>query len=883
MTLAALVAGAGCAMVRALVALHPRDFRQSFGDTVISETEADITAAVASGTLTTVSTAAGAVADATRGVLLERAAQLSDLRRNMLNALLADIRQAARTLRRDPAFTAVALSTLSAGLAMCVVVGVLVEAYLWRGLPYPEAHRLYDFQFVTPAITYPTGMDKADWGSLDDVIDVSISWDLDGFSLRGGAFPEVVEGTWVTPGYMEGFAVRPAIGRGFQPGDFDTGRPNVALISHRLWQTRFNADPAIIGRTFEAYVSDRPNEAEAFHIVGVLGPGHWHLNRFTEILAPLRAPSHPYIVRLREGVSPSVVAERITALVRAGATSVPEGWRAELRSTHGSYVERIRPLLMSVASATGLVLLIACANVSVLLTVRATRRQRENAVRQALGASSAQVTRATVAEPLILGGTAVALGLALAWGTLAVIAPLIGRYLGQQVPGGVTSLRIEPAAVAVTMGIGVLVVLICAIVPTWVARRTPAGLAVSGGQKGATDGRSTQRARGALIVIEVAACLTLLAGAGLTIQSAIRILRVDMGLDAENVVVGRFGLRARGYPDAAARLAFHERVLARASEVTHVEGIAFTNSWPLQQSMMRDVGSGAAAAPYQTRAGVVGVSPDYFNVLRISIYAGRALAPSDRIGSERVAMVSRTLAGRLWPDVSPIGQTLRVAPAPGSAPSTPASAFVVVGVTGDIRHSHTDNDLADVYLPFLQSPMAGAFAYLRVSGNAAEAERAFQRLLVSIDTDVAFESTRPLIDILDLQRTGARLLASVLVVFAMFAAALALVGIYGVIAYTVKQREREIAVRMAIGADRQTITRLFLRQGVALLGTGLLLGIAGGVVLGRLLGSQLFDVPPADPFVIAGATLAFAVCGIVAIAWPARTAASLDPAAILKE
>ena len=208
--------------------------------------------------------------------------------------------------------------------------------------------------------------------SLGDVIELPIAWDLDSFNLRGGAYPEALQGTWVTKGYVEGFGVQPAFGRGFLPSDFETGRPNVALISHRLWQSRFGGDPAVIGRSFVAYVNDRPDEVEAFEVAGVLPERHWHLNAFTEILAPLRAPTYPYIVRLREGVPPAIAADRISALVRTGNSALPADWRVELVSTHGSYVQQIRPLLLAVATATALVLLIACANVAVLLTVRAT-------------------------------------------------------------------------------------------------------------------------------------------------------------------------------------------------------------------------------------------------------------------------------------------------------------------------------------------------------------------------------------------------------------------------------------------------------------------------------------------------------------------------------
>jgi putative ABC transport system permease protein len=815
-------------------------------------------------------------------LLASAASLLNASRRSMQSAFMSDLRQAARTLARDRTFTTVSLGTLGLGLALSVTVAVLINAYLVRGLPYPESHRLFDVQYAPPGTPYPTGMNKLDWGSLDDVVDLSIAWDLDDFTLRGGSHSEILQGSWVTAGYAGGFGIRAALGRGFQPEDFEAGRPQVAMISDRLWRSRFSGDPSIIGRTFDAYMGDRPNEGETFTIVGVLPANHWHLNAFTEILAPLRAPVYPYMVRLREGVPPRVAGDRITALVRAGAAGLRPDWQIALRSTHGAYVQRIRPLLLAVATATGLVLLIACANVGVLLTLRATRRRREMAVRQALGATAGQITRVCAAEPLLLGAGATALGLALAWATIAAIAPLTDHYLGRPAPGGVTALGIDPATLAVTVGAGLLTIAIVSIVPIWVTRRTPVALAMTAGQKAATDGPAQRHARTVLIAIEVAACLTLLVGAGLTMQSAAGMLRVDMGLDADDVVVGRFALRQREYPDASARTGFYERVLARSGEIAGIEGIAFTNAWPLQESMSRDVGAGETGGTFPMRAGIVGVSPDYFTVLRIPLQDGRLFTAADRLGSERVALVSRTLSTRLWGSTNAVGRALQIAPAPNSPPSARPTTATVVGIVGDIRHAHTDNDLADVYLPILQSPFAGAFVYLRVS-DATSAERSLKRLLGSIDADVAFGSSRRLAEILDLQRAGARLLAYLLVVFAMFAATLALVGIYAVVAYTVKQREREIAVRLAMGADRRKITRMFVEQGAFVLGAGLVLGLGGALALGRVLRAQLFGVAPADPAVLAGMTVAFAVCGLVAIALPARAAASLDSAAALKE
>jgi putative ABC transport system permease protein len=775
----------------------------------------------------------------------------------------------------------VSLGTLGASLALCITVAVLVNAYLVRGLPYPDSHRLFDVQYGPPTTPFPAGLDKLDWTALDDVLDLQIAWDLDNFTLRGSGPAELVQGTWTPRGYVEGFAVRAALGRGFEAADFEPGRPLVALISDRLWRNHFNADPSIVGRTFEAFVSDRPDEAELFTVVGVLPADHWHVNPFTEILAPLRASTYPYVVRVRQGVSPDVASERITAFVRAGVKVPADDWRVTLRSTHGRYVEQIRPLLLAVATATGLVLLIACANVGVLLTLRATRRRREMAVRQALGATAGQLTRVCAAEPFLLGAAATALGLALAWATIAVIAPRLDHYLGRPAPGGVTSLSMDPTTFFLAVGVGILVIAAASLVPIWVTRRTPVSMAMAGGQKGSTDGPAQGRVRTIMIATEVAACLTLLVGAGLTIQSAVGMLRVDMGLDADNVVVGRFSLRQRAYPDPPAWSALYQRVLSRRGEIAGAQAIAFTNSWPLQQPMRRDVGT-TAPGQLPVASGIVGVSPDYFETLGIPVHEGRGFSVTDRVGSAPVVLVSRTLARRLWGTASPVGSTLRIAPPPNSPPTARAVDRTVVGVVGDTRHAHTDNDLVDAYLPILQSPFPGAFVYLRGPDPVA-AERDLKRLLNSIDGEIAFGASRPLAEILDLQRAGARFLAYLLVVFAVFAATLALVGIYAVVAYAVKQREREIAVRLAMGADRQRITRMFVRQGALVLGCGLVLGLGGAIALGRVLRAQLFGVEPADPMVLTGMTVAFALCGLAAIAWPARAAASLDSATALKE
>jgi predicted permease len=376
--------------------------------------------------------------------------------------------------------------------------------------------------------------------------------------------------------------------------------------------------------------------------------------------------------------------------------------------------------------------------------------------------------------------------------------------------------------------------------------------------------------------------LTLLVGAALMMQSGLRILAVDMGLQTRDVVVGRLSLKQATYPDAARRNAFYDRVIAGVQAIAGPRSVALGNSWPLQQALFRDVGRDEPQVPLSARAGVVAVSPGYFDTLSIALDAGRAFTSGDTPGTERVAIVSRTLAARLWPGRPAVGQRLRLGPLPGAAPPAQPTSFLVVGVAADVRHVHTDNDLADAYLAFAQSPSPAPFIYVRAPGILPRIERDLRGLLATLDSDMALVTPRLLSDILDQQRVGSRFLASLLGVFSFLAAVLALVGIYGVIAYTVRQREQEIAIRLAIGADRGIITRLFLQQGASVLGVGLVLGVGGALLLGRLLETQLFGVRPADPVAIALVAASFAVCGLAAIAWPARAAASVDPAAALK-
>jgi len=789
--------------------------------------------------------------------------------------MLTAARLAVRSLLAVKGFAVTVVVTLGLGLTLCTIAIVVLNAYLLNDLPYPEADRLYWIRYGTPGQDTPRDMEKLDWASVSDVIEHPVAWDLDVFYMLGGDNVESIPGAWVTPGFVRGLGIQPAIGRGFEPDAFAPGSPNVALISHRLWISRFGSDPNIVGRTFAAYVSDRPEEAEQFTIIGVMPRAFWHINSYTDVLTPLRAQTHPYMARLRQGVSPRDAASRITTLV-ASSGQVPPNWSVNLVSAHDVHVQSVRPVLQAVTGATALVLLVACANVACLLLVRATRRKKEMAVRAALGAGGGAIARMLLAEGMILGGAALGLALILTRVVLDALAPTIQQQLGRSAPG-VVGIDMPTAVLAAT--IGVVTALMCALVPLAAALRARLSGALQSGNRTMTEGGSAQRVRSVLIAAQVALTLTLVCGSALMLRSVSALLHTDLGFSADRVLNGSITLRQNRYPDAASRAAVLERTASRLASLSGVESVGLVTSWPLQSSNAQPI-ERLGATREAARAGVHAINDAYFSTLNIQTVAGRSFTSADREGTPAVAVVSESLARRLWP-TGAIGQRLSVPQSQERGRPVPIEREIV-GVVRDIRQGPADVDANDVYVPLLQAPTRFAFVLVRTAGDPANWLSPLRSTMREIDPELALDRVRPLQAAVDETTARPRFLASLLGAFAIVSALLALVGVYGVIAYAVRQREREIAVRLAIGADPAQVTRLFVRQGGVILLSGLAVGLVGVVAAGRVIESQLFGVTPRDPIALAAAVGAFALAGLVAIWWPSRRAGATDPAAALR-
>src|SRR5262245_51668450 len=605
-----------------------------------------------------------------------------------------DVRLAARALRRAPGFALAATLSLAFGFALTATTMAVVNAYLLRSLPYPAANRLYQVQYAEMGTPEPAGMSGIDWTSLQDVVELPMASVGEVFYLTDGGYTQAATGLRVTPGFLEGIGVRVALGRSFGATEPDN---NVALISQSLWRERFGSDPNVIGRQFRAYTANQAGATTAMQIVGVLPPEFWYIRDGIEILVPLRPPARAYMVRLREGVPVAAAEERMTAAARRVAASLPPNWPGiRLQSVHQQYVANMRPILVAVTVAGAVVLVVVCTNVALLMLLRTVRRQQELAVRIALGAGRWHLVRLLFAEIGLIGAAAFVIGVGATQLLLGLLAPLIETQLGRPAPGGTSAIAIDPTVLLIVGGVGIVSIALLSLVPALAPAARHVAATLQHDTRSGTDTPWLKRLRSAVIALEVAASLALLVGCGLMIRTVVNLVGTDLGYRTDRIVRARIVPPGRTYPDPPALLRFYDQLLERVTAAANAPA-ALTN-WPpfadpRQQSIVTDAG------PTGLSAGVIAISPGYFETLGIGVEQGRDFSRLDRIGSDPVAIVSEALARRLWPDGSAVGSKIRTADQLNMR--SPLGAWrTVVGVVRNVRQTYTDTDLKDVYLPF---------------------------------------------------------------------------------------------------------------------------------------------------------------------------------------
>ncbi len=797
--------------------------------------------------------------------------------------MIPDLRYALRGLARSPGFTIAALLTLALGIGANTAMFSVVHAVLLRPLHVAEPERL-----VTLGQTkgeWHTGVSPAnfeDWRRRARTLEVMSAYSAAGVNLRSVEDAERVRVAFVSPSLLPLLGIRTAAGRGFSLEEGEPGRDRVVLLSDRYWRSRFAADPSVVGRSIQ--INGAPHS-----VVGIL-PADLEFPplRRSDIWAPLALTAQDLqsrgskwlsvVARIRLDATLTAARAEMDAISRYLDQAYPDfnkGWRAEVLPLAPEIVGESRPMLLLLAAAAGFVLLIACANVGNLLLARANRRHREIAVRIALGAGRRRLIRQLLTESLVLALGGAVLGvLGAVWIVDALSGP-ISRVLPRS-PGG-----IEPAVLAFSLALAAAASVVFGLAPAWQAtRREVEGVLRGAGGRTAGAHRTTA----AFVAAEVALCLMLLTGAGLLLRSLAKLSEVAPGFDSRNLLAMNLNLPTAQYPEPDQWTRFFERVRAQTEALPGVESATFISHLPVTNDSFGN-GFTVEGRPMprgdEYSAEMRWVDPGYFEALRIPRKSGRYLSESDRSGAPLSVVVNEAFARDYFPGEDPIGRHLRIGFCRDSANCPPS--FEIVGVVGDVHERALDAPASpQMYVPQSQLPMSYTSLLVRTRVPASAMAASVRRTVRAMDPSVAVWGVRAMDEILDESAGGRRLIVRLLGAFAALALALAAVGVGGVMAYSVSERVREIAIRMALGARGRDVMAAVLRRAVRMTVLGVLIGLAGAMAATRLMRALLFEVSATDPWILSGAAALLLAVAVAAAYLPARRAAGVDPLTALR-
>ncbi|HEV2669220.1 MAG TPA: ABC transporter permease [Blastocatellia bacterium] len=797
-----------------------------------------------------------------------------------MQSLFQDLRYGARMLLKKPGFTLIAVLTLALGIGANTAIFSLVHTVLLRPLPFPESDRLVVLagkgqnSLIGGGVAYP---DYEDWRARAQSFEDMACFLSTRFNLTGVEPPVEAPGRRVSWNFFPMLGVRPQLGRLFIDQDDRAGATPAALISHGLWTEKFGGDPGVIGKTIRL-------NGDPFEVIGVLPPGFEFLRR-DDIYVPLGlwfTPGHNILKRsnqfplyalgrLKRGITDGQARAEMESLSLQLEREYPQtnsNRRATAARVADLVVENVRPVLLVLLGAVGFVLLIACVNVANLMLVSAAGREREVAVRLALGAGRVRIIRQLLTESALiaaLGGTAgVLIG---AWGIEGLIA-LVPQDLAR-----LDQVRLNGTVLMFTLGMSALTGLLFGLLPALRASRTDLHTTLKEGGRSAA-GSSWERARKGLLVAEVGLALVLLIGAGLMLRTLYRLTRADLGFNAENLLTVQFSLPGRTY-NIERRLAFFRECRARIESLPGVGSAAFAMSLPVVGSNWGSTFTVADRPAEKSWANFTPVSANYFETMGVRLLRGRVFSEAEMADSPPVTVINESLARSLWPNENPVGKRLKQ----GSAESQ-AAWREVIGMVSDVKWTVVDQDApSHVYLPLALRNSNFAGLVVRTTDKPLALASTVERAIHSIDKELPVTS-RSMGQLMGNAIARQRVTMALMASFAVLALALAGVGVYGVMSYAVEQRRREIGIRLALGAQTSDVLRLVVKQGMTLAGAGVVIGVAAALALARLMtgfSSLLFGVKATDPATIALISLLLLAVALLAALIPARRATKVDP------
>ena len=802
----------------------------------------------------------------------------SSRRATTMETFLQDIRYGFRSLRREPAIILVAVVSLALGIGANAAIFSAVDVFMLRPLPLPNADRLHQVyttneerDWTTVNLSIPDFLDyRADVTSLDIAAFTSR-----GYSLSSDERPERLIGWSVSWNFFQTIGSGPTLGRGFTKDEEAEGRHRVAVLSDGLWRRRFGADPSAIGRMVKL-------DGENYTIVGVLPPKFWFLNNTADMWTPMaftgeesrRSRVVRGLARVTAGSTAQAAAVELSQAALRLAAAYPqddEGNGARIAELHGEIFDQgFREGSMIASVAVGFVLLIACANVANLFLTRAAGREREIALRGALGAGRVRIIRQLLIEASIVALVSGAAGLLVAQAGIKGLLSIMPSNFPR-----VEEIALDGRVLLYVLTVSLVTGLLFGLVPALQGSRPNLTESLKeGGRTG--SGMKSGRTRKALVVSEVSLALVLLVSSSLLVQGFLRLQTTDLGFASEGVHTFQITLPEQAYADSLAIAQFHTQLATRIGGIASVTQVSAASTLPLQGAngtFYTIPGSDDTEAERQPIVNYKYVLPGFFDAIDVPVVSGRDLSRSDRIGTRRVILVNEAMAQHHWPGESAIGQLVEFSSGPRE----------IVGVVGDILEWGAINSPPRmVFFPVLQSSVRSLAYAVRTTGNPSSVTETVRTAVAAIDPDLPMYRVSSLAELIALQADEDTVMAKVMAVLALVALILSVVGVYGVMAHSVATRTREMGIRMALGAQQRSVIKMVVRQGIGLALAGVTIGIVIALGVTKSLSFFLFGVNPFDPLTFAAVAGVLLASGLLATYVPARRATRVDPVTALR-